>query len=131
MHWQDVLVTIGTIAVFLAVAPRFDWRGIMREEEAWIYQRRDVPKPWAIQFFLHIRESGRSMVAWVYQEDIASKGQRVRIDLGHERTPDAYARKLEHELEAVCPVSASDHAQIVRAIDDLAFQPLEKRYIEL
>lgn len=96
--------------------------------ERWVYQKRNVSKPWALLLTLDLdkRHPERATLACrFYREDIRAKGQTFSVDLGHRNRPADYALRICEELEGFCDVEASDYSQVLSAVDDFAFRPLE------
>lgn len=92
----------------------------MATSEFWLYQKRAVPKPWAIYIVKNYDRRDRSSATLdftIFQEDIESPTHSksfVGLHYPHARN---YADKITCELADVGPVEEQDYSQVLREIE--------------
>lgn len=96
----------------------------MHIKDQWIYQKRNVAKPWSIYFVYEYdrHKPTENILDWtLYHEDIPNRTQSKTFAGLHHSSIDGYANAIITELLEYCEVEASDYSQIEHALQRLMF----------
>lgn len=92
----------------------------MAIKDYWLYQKRDVPTPWAIYFVKEYdrRTPKSTVIDWTfYHEDIPTPTHSVSFVGLHYDTVKGYVDAITAEMVEYVSVEAQDYAQIEREIE--------------
>lgn len=91
----------------------------MAIRDYWLYQKRDVPTPWAIYFVKEYdkRDVSATCIDFtLYHEDIPTQlHSKSYVCLKHD-TPEEYAVDIVEKMSEYVSVTDSDRAQIVQEL---------------
>ena len=94
----------------------------MAIKDYWIYQRRDVPVPWAIYVVKEYdrrKPDATSLDLTLYSEDIqSSTHSRSFVNIKHTRIDD-YVHDIVLKLGEFANVTLEDREQLRRALEDV------------
>ena len=91
----------------------------MYQREYWLYQKRNVPVPWALYIVKsYDKRYRKTTVDWtVYHEDLPTKTHSKSFFGLHYATPKGYADAIVSELVNFFEIEASDYQQIEREME--------------
>lgn len=118
----DFAITILALSAFLLIAPRLDWVGgeKMAIRDYWLYQKRDVPTPWAIYFVKEYdkRKPQETTIDWTfYHEDIPTPTHSKSFVGLHFDTIRAYVDAITAEMAQYVTITAQDYSQVERELN--------------
>ena len=91
----------------------------MAIRDYWLYQKRDVPTPWAIYFVKEYdkRDASATCIDFtLYHEDIPTKlHSKSYVGLKYD-TPEEYAREIVSIMRGYIDVHYDDYEQIVQEL---------------
>ena len=89
------------------------------QREYWLYQKRDVPVPWALYIVkTYDKRYRKTTVDWtIYHEDLPTKTHSKTFLGLHYATPKGYADAIVGEMVNYVEVTSQDYQQIVREME--------------
>ena len=126
MSISDLVIVIVALLGFYLIAPRFGWPygggENMAVKDYWIYQKRNVPMPWALYIVKEYdkRKPALTTIDWtLYHEDIPTQTHSKTFSGLHYDTIPGYADSITAEMVDYVSVTAQDREQIENALYDI------------
>lgn len=120
--YYDLAITIFALVAFYVIGSRLDWQGgeNMAIKDYWLYQKRDVPCPWAIYFVKEYdkRKPAVTTIDWtLYHEDIPTPTHSKSFIGLHYDNVRGYVDAITAEMAEYASITSQDDAQIERELE--------------
>lgn len=92
----------------------------MAIKDYWLYQKRDVPTPWAIYFVKEYdrRDPDATQIDYTfYHEDVPSNAHSKSYVGLHHLTPRGYADEIVAEISDYVSIASEDYDQILKELE--------------
>ena len=95
----------------------------MAIKDYWVYQKRDVPTPWALyivkEYDKRYHPEMTTLDFTIYHEDIPTQTHSKSFINIHEPTVSGYVERFVTEMIEYVQITSEDYEQLKRSIEDI------------